>query len=108
MPKTLIFTKLDGEADRILDELGRRTGLACRDGNDRRIFDFEGAPGDIDAIAEVEAIDAAWAEPVRLESKPERPRSAEGRLPPTSATSASTRTSTRCPPGSRPSAAASA
>ena len=74
MPKTLIFTKLDAEADRILDELGRRTGLACRDGDDRRIFDFEGAPSDIDAIRELEDIDAAWTEHVRLENNPERPQ----------------------------------
>jgi hypothetical protein len=73
MPKTLIFTKLDAEADRILDELGRRTGLACRDGGDRRIFDFEGAPGDIDALAQLEDIDVAWTEHVRLENNPERP-----------------------------------
>jgi hypothetical protein len=73
MPKTLIFTKLDAEADRILDELGRRTDLACRDGDDRRIFDFEGAPSDIDAIRELEDIDAAWTEHVRLENNPERP-----------------------------------
>jgi hypothetical protein len=73
MPKTLIFTKLDGEADRILDELGRRTGLASRDGGDRRIFDFEGAPGDVDALAQLEDIDAAWSEHVRLENSPERP-----------------------------------
>jgi hypothetical protein len=73
MPKTLIFTKLDGEADRILDELGRRTGLASRDGGDRRIFDFEGAPGDVDALAELEAIDAGWPEHVRLENNPKRP-----------------------------------
>ena len=73
MPKTLIFTKLDGEADRILDALGERTGLASRDGGDRRIFDFEGAPGDVDALAELEAIDAAWREHVRLENNPERP-----------------------------------
>jgi hypothetical protein len=73
MPKTLIFTKLDAEADRILDELGRRTGLACRDGDDRRIFDFEGAPADIDAIRQLEDIDAAWTEHVRLENNPERP-----------------------------------
>ncbi len=72
MPKTLIFTKLDGEADRILDALGERTGLASRDGGDRRIFDFEGAPGDVDALAELEAIDAAWREHVRLENNPER------------------------------------
>jgi hypothetical protein len=73
MPKTLIFTKLDDEADRILDELGRRTGLACRDGGDRRIFDFEGAPADVDALGELEDIDAAWPEHVRLENNPERP-----------------------------------
>ena len=73
MPKTLIFTKLDGEADRILDELGRRTGLACRDGGDRRIFDFEGAPGDIDALAELEGIDPSWPKHIRLENNPERP-----------------------------------
>jgi len=73
MPKTLIFTKLDGEADRILDELGDRTGLAGRDGGDRRIFDFEGAPGDVDALAELEAIDPSWPEHVRLENNPQRP-----------------------------------
>ena len=73
MPKTLIFMKLDDDADRILDELGRRTGLACRDGGDRRIFDFEGAPGDIDALSELEDIDPAWPEHVRLENNPERP-----------------------------------
>jgi hypothetical protein len=72
MPKTLIFTKLDGEADRILDALGERTGLASRDGGDRRIFDFEGAPGDVDALAELDAIDLAWREHVRLENNPER------------------------------------
>ena len=72
MPKTLIFTKLDGEADQILDALAARTGLACRDGGDRRIFDFEGAPGDVDALAELEAIDASWPEHVRLENNPER------------------------------------
>jgi hypothetical protein len=70
MPKTLIFTKLDDRAEPILDELGRRTGLACRDGGDRRIFDFEGAPGDVDALAELEAIDPGWPEHVRLENNP--------------------------------------
>ncbi len=72
MPKTLIFTKLDGEADRILDELGRRTGLACRDGGDRRIFDFEGAPQHVDALGELEDIDPSWWEHVRLENRPGR------------------------------------
>jgi hypothetical protein len=68
MPKTLIFTKLDDEADRILDELGRRTGLACRDGGGRRIFEMEGAPGDVDAFGELEDIDPAWSQHVRLEN----------------------------------------
>ena len=72
MPKTLIFTKLDGDADRILDALGERTGLVARDGGGRRIFDFEGAPGDVDALAELDAIDPAWEEHVRLENDPER------------------------------------
>jgi len=70
MPKTLIFTKLDAEADRILDELGRRTGLACRDGGGRRIFEMEGAPGDVDALAELDDIDPAWPEHARLENLP--------------------------------------
>jgi hypothetical protein len=73
VPKTLIFTKLDGEADRILDALAARTGLACRDGGDRRIFDFEGAPGDVDALAELEGIDPSWLDHVRLENNPGRP-----------------------------------
>jgi hypothetical protein len=73
MPKTLIFTKLDGEADRILDALAARTGLASRDGGDRRIFDFEGAPGDVDALGELEAIDPSWPQHVRLENNPQRP-----------------------------------
>ena len=73
MPKTLIFTKLDGEADRILDALADRTGLASRDGGGRRIFDFEGAPADIDALRELEDIDPRWPAHVRLENNPERP-----------------------------------
>ena len=73
MPKTLIFTKLDAEADRILDELGRRTGLACRDGGDRRTFEVEDAPGDVDALRELEGIDPSWPDHVRLENSPERP-----------------------------------
>jgi hypothetical protein len=68
MPKTLIFTKLDAEADRILDALARRTGLPCRDSGERRIFELEGAVHDIDALGELESIDVAWSEHVRLEN----------------------------------------
>jgi len=72
MPKTLIFTKLDGEADRILDALAVRTGLACRDGGGRRIFEMEGQPASIDALGELEDIDPSWSEHVRLENSPKR------------------------------------
>jgi hypothetical protein len=68
MPKTLIFRKLDGEADRILDEFARRTGLAERAGDERRIFEFEGAGHDVDALAQLEDIDAAWADHLELEN----------------------------------------
>jgi hypothetical protein len=72
MPKTLIFTKLDSEADRILDALAARTGLACRDGGGRRIFEMEGQPASIDALGELEDIDPSWSEHVRLENNPQR------------------------------------
>jgi hypothetical protein len=68
MPKTLIFTKLAAGAEPILDELGRRAGLPCRDAEDRRIFDFEGADRDVDPIAELHDIDPSWQDHVRLEN----------------------------------------
>ena len=68
MPKTLIFRKLDGQADRILDEFAQRTGLAERAGDDRRIFDFEGAGHDVDAYAVLEDIDGSWPQHVSLEN----------------------------------------
>ncbi len=68
MPKTLIFRKLDGEADRILDVFAQRTGLGERAGDERRIFEFEGAGHDIDALAVLEEIDGSWAEHVELEN----------------------------------------
>jgi hypothetical protein len=68
LPKTLIFTKLDDEAERILDELMDRTDLPCRDSGERRIFELEGAVHDVDALGELEAIDPLWREHVRLEN----------------------------------------
>jgi len=68
MPKTLIFRKLDAEADRILDAFAERTGLSERAGDERRIFDFEGAGHDVDAYAVLEEIDGSWPEHVRLEN----------------------------------------
>ncbi|MEA2228091.1 MAG: hypothetical protein QOF29_2232 [bacterium] len=68
MPKTLIFTKLDDEADEILDAFGRRAGLPCRDAEDRRIFELEGASRDVDPLEELEEIDPSWQEHLRLEN----------------------------------------
>jgi hypothetical protein len=68
MPKTLIFTKLDGDADRILDALAHRASLPFRDSGDRRIFELEGAVHDVDAIGELSEIDPDWQEHLRLEN----------------------------------------
>jgi hypothetical protein len=68
MPKTLIFTKLDDRADAILDALGERAGLPCRDSGDRRIFELEGAVQDVDALGELDTIDPGWQEHLRLEN----------------------------------------
>jgi hypothetical protein len=68
MPKTLIFTKLDDRAGPILDALGERAGLPCRDSGDRRIFELEGAVQDVDALGELDSIDPDWREHLRLEN----------------------------------------
>lgn len=68
MPKTLIFAKLDREADRILRVFAQRTGLAATGGDERAIFQLEGAGHAIDAEAELTAVDPAWTEHLRLEN----------------------------------------
>jgi hypothetical protein len=68
MPKTLIFTKLTGEADRILAAFAQRTSLAASGGEERAIFQLEGAGHAVDAEAELTAVDPGWAEHLRLEN----------------------------------------
>jgi hypothetical protein len=68
MRRTLIFLHLDGEAGRILEAFGERTGLAGTGSDQRTIFQLDGASRSIDALAELDAIDPAWAEHVRLEN----------------------------------------
>jgi hypothetical protein len=68
MRKTAIFTKLDPEADRILEAFAQRTGLAGHDGDERRIFQLEGAGRDVDVRRELRAVDAAWGEHLRWEN----------------------------------------
>ena len=72
MPKTLIFLHLDGEAARILEAFGERTGLARTGSDQRTIFQLDGARRSIDALGELEDIDPSWSEHVRLENSPKR------------------------------------
>jgi hypothetical protein len=66
MPNTLIITKVGPEADRILDAFQERTKLAARDGENARIFTFEGAGHGVDIGAELDAIDSAWSDHVEV------------------------------------------
>jgi hypothetical protein len=68
MRKTAIFTKLDAQADRILEAFAQRTGLAGHDGDERRIFELEGAGRDVDVRRELRAVDAAWGEHLRWDN----------------------------------------
>jgi hypothetical protein len=68
VPKTLIFTKLSGDADRILEAFAQRTGLGAAAGGERAVFQLEGAGHAIDAEAELAAVDPAWADHLRLEN----------------------------------------
>jgi hypothetical protein len=68
MHKTLIFTKRGPDADRILAAFSERTGLATTIGDDRAIFQLEGAGHAIDPAAELDAVDRAWREQLRLEN----------------------------------------
>lgn len=66
VPNTLVITKHGPQADRILDAFAERTGLPSRDGEHARIFSLEGAGRAVDAVAELEVIDPAWADHVEL------------------------------------------
>ena len=68
MRRTLIFKRLDAEGDRILEAFGERTGLAATRGDQRTIFQLEGAEGPVDALGELHAIDPGWADHVQLEN----------------------------------------
>jgi hypothetical protein len=68
MPKTLIFTKHGPNADRILMAFSERTGLATTVGDDRAIFQLEGAGHEVDAAAELDAVDPGWRAQLTLEN----------------------------------------
>jgi hypothetical protein len=66
VPNTLVLTKHGSQADRILDAFAERTGLPSRDGEQARIFSLEGAGHAVDPVAELVAVDPAWADHVEL------------------------------------------
>jgi hypothetical protein len=66
MPNVLVLRKRGPRADAILDAFTERTKLACRDGDQARIFTLEGAGHAVDVEAELDAVDPAWAEHVEL------------------------------------------
>jgi hypothetical protein len=64
MADQIILTKLDDEADRILDAFESETGLEGDDEGDRRRFDVAGPSHDIDVVQTLTDIDEDWSEHV--------------------------------------------
>jgi hypothetical protein len=63
MADQIILTKLDEEADRILDAFEEHTGLHGDDEGDRRRFDVSGGRH-VDVVQELTDIDEEWSEHV--------------------------------------------
>ena len=64
MADQIILTKLDEEADRILDAFEEQTGLHGDDEGDRRRFDVAGSGHAVDVVQTLTDIDEAWTEHV--------------------------------------------
>ena len=64
MADQIILTKLDEEADRILDSFEEQTGLHGDDEGDRRRFDVTGAGHAVDVVQTLTDIDEDWTEHV--------------------------------------------
>jgi hypothetical protein len=60
----IILTKLDEDADRILDAFETQTGLEGDDEGDRRRFDVAGVQHEIDIVQTLTDIDEHWPEHV--------------------------------------------
>lgn len=63
MADQIILTKLDEDADRILDAFEEQTGLHGDDEGDRRRFDVAGG-GHVDVVQTLTDIDEDWTEHV--------------------------------------------
>lgn len=64
MADQIILTKLDEDADRILDAFEEQTGLHGDDEGDRRRFDTTGAGHQVDVVQALTDIDEGWTEHV--------------------------------------------
>ena len=64
MADQIILTKLDEEADRILDAFEEQTGLHGDDEGDRRRFDVSGGGHQVDVVQTLTDIDEQWTEHV--------------------------------------------
>jgi hypothetical protein len=67
MADPIIFTKLDADADRILDAFEQRTGLEGEDDGDRRVFEVEGTEHEVDVVQTLTDIDEDWTDHVGLQ-----------------------------------------
>ncbi len=70
MADQIILTKLDDDADRILDAFEEQTGLHGDDEGDRRRFDVAGTGHAVDVVQTLTDIDESWTEHVGV-SDPE-------------------------------------
>jgi hypothetical protein len=62
MADEIILTKLDDDADRILDQFEAQTGLDGEDEGERRRFDVSGEDHEIDVVQTLTEIDEDWSE----------------------------------------------
>jgi hypothetical protein len=64
MADEIILTKLDDDADRIIDQFEAQTGLDGQDEAERRRFDVSGEDHEIDVVQTLTDIDEDWTEHV--------------------------------------------
>jgi hypothetical protein len=65
MAQTITLTKLDDDADRIIDRFARETGLEGEDGEEACVFEIEDPDEhDVDVTQTLDSIDPDWPEHV--------------------------------------------
>jgi hypothetical protein len=65
MAQTITLTKLDDDADQIIDRFARETGLDGEDSDDARIFEIDDASEhDVDVTQTLDSIDPDWPQHV--------------------------------------------